>query len=758
MRATSLLLATPLVLSCVLALDARAQPSAGASAATGTPTVTTSTPRGTTWVASPAMVGVRPPDSLLARVGAGAATRLMRSNDPAERLRGLEQAAGTHTPESLALLERAAGTDASKGLDPRMPPEGIARTDPRAVLAVVRGLAEWTDHETARAALATLLSAPGESFAVRVTSAPSRDPAADETDGAARLLLARREAAVALAASGNTLAIEALVALARGLGPGRGPALDALALHPPSAPLALGGAALTTPAMIGLAAEIGDLRTIDTILGAVNSTDPALRAAAITALGVIGDMRATDLARTAVHDDDARVRVAAAGALVHLGAPDAAGAVAALVGDDATALDGLRLARDVQDEEVTRAAAARATAPADPALRAAALEELGRQVASSAVRALQVLVADPTIQGDAMAALARSPSPAAMGALESLGSGARDDRAGALRRLAARGYLVRRFSRGDRSEHLDGVLRALGDSADARDRAVGTEALVALGERPLRTALADADPRVRRAGVLGAMGRWEPDSGERLLEREAIEQDRETRTALAFGLIDVDADRGSHSVPTLTLVERAGAGGADAALATMALARRTDERVREVVDALLASHDPVLRAHAARGLGESPASDATGRLAQAYAWEGDTDVRRAILSALAARTAEVGAGARTRTLELAARLEPDRLARWTAQAGLAARPPEGGSRNRKQANDRLVREVLWIRLTAAEGATMPADEEATLIRSDGLAVPISFDDEGYALVPGVPPGEGRVRLAPSQQSYSAPAP
>jgi hypothetical protein len=244
------------------------------------------------------------------------------------------------------------------------------------------------------------------------------------------------------------------------------------------------------------------------------------------------------------------------------------------------------------------------------------------------------------------------------------------------------------------------------------------------------------------------MGRREPDSGERLLERAALEQDAATRTALAFGLADLDADAGSHSVPTATLVERAGAGGADAPLAAMALARRTDERVREVVDALLASHDPVLRSHAARGLGESPAPDATGRLAQAYAWEGDTEVRRAILAALARRTAEVDAGARTRTLELAARLEPDRLARWTAQAGLGGRPL-GGT---------FPREVLWIRLTPAEGAVMPAAPEASFIRSDGLAVPIFFDDEGYALVPGVPPGEGRVRLAPSHQSYSAPTP
>jgi hypothetical protein len=41
----------------------------------------------------------------------------------------------------------------------------------------------------------------------------------------------------------------------------------------------------------------------------------------------------------------------------------------------------------------------------------------------------------------------------------------------------------------------------------------------------------------------------------------------------------------------------------------------------------------------------------------------------------------------------------------------------------------------------------------SLVRSDGIAVPVVFDDEGFALVPGLPPGEGRLVLAPKLPAY-----
>ena len=46
---------------------------------------------------------------------------------------------------------------------------------------------------------------------------------------------------------------------------------------------------------------------------------------------------------------------------------------------------------------------------------------------------------------------------------------------------------------------------------------------------------------------------------------------------------------------------------------------------------LLAAKDPVLRAHAARGLAFATLADASGRLASAYAYETDETVRRALV-------------------------------------------------------------------------------------------------------------------------------
>jgi HEAT repeat protein len=689
------------------------------------------------------------PPSLRDRLGVEDAARLLRSSDPDERLRGVEQAADLRSPEALALLGRAAGTDSARGMDPKMPAEGIARTDPRAVLAVVRALATWTDREDARAALASLVSAPNESFSFRVGVLPGHAAGGGDAQDAARVVLARREAAIVLAGSGSSLALEALVAIARGAGPGRDAAIDALAVHPPSGAALLGGVVLTTPAMIALAAGVGDLRALHAVLGAVNASDPALRAAAFDALGASTDTRVLDAARAALHEEatdaTAMVRLAAARALVRLGASDAAEAVAALVASDLTAQGALVLARDVQGDEVTRALVAR-TEASDPAMRAAAIAALGRQASPDAIRALAALVGDARAGGDALAAIARSPSGAALAAIEALGDGATGDSAAASRRLAARAYFVRRFVRGERSERLDALLGRLAASNDPRDRGVGVEALVALGERPVRAGLADADPHVRAASALGSMALEGVDRDRALLDRMEIEPDPAVARVLAFGWAGAAAPRESPS--TTTLVEHANGGGPDAPLAAVALGRRTEEKAREALDALLAANDPVLRAHAARGLAESARPDAAQRLAGAYAWESDAGVRRAIVEALASRGPEAS-GARDRTLSLAARLDPDRAARWTAERGLQGKAP---------ARPGAPREVLWVRLVPAEGTELPPMAEGTYVRSDGLAVPVAFDPEGFALVPGVPPGEGTLRLAPGEPPYSVRAP
>jgi HEAT repeat protein len=682
-------------------------------------------PRGPAPTAPVAPPGVRE------HFGVDAATRLLRSPEATERLRGLERIAATHTPEALGVLERAAGATAPGGFDPRAALEGLARKDPRALLVVVRGLASWIDKESARDALAAVLGAPAQALAL--LPGTSADPEGDETLGAARVLLARQQAALALASSGLPLALEALMAAARSGGSGQEPALEALALVPPSSPI-LGGVALTTSATIALAAGAGDLRSIDPMGGVLGASDPGVRAAALAALGASGDARVAAAARDQAQDTDPRVRVAAAEALARLGAPQAEGLVSALVADDATCLDGLRIARLVQGAGATRAAAARAAASSDLALREAAIEALGRQVDPLAVQALVALAADPAVQGDAVGALARSPSRAAPVAIETLAASP------ATRRLAVRAYLVRALARGETSARLDALLASLARSADAAERAVATQALVALGRAPLEVAVADPDPRVQRAAAMGALALPSAQARRALSSALTGVRDAAARQVLLF--LD-----GGGSVPTLELVDRARGGGPDAPLSALALARRDDEAVRAVVDALLSSHDALVRAHAARGLASSANHDAVGRLAQAYAFEPDLEVRRALVTAIAGRVDDADAPSRRDALALAASLDPDRTVRAIARRAVAnappAQPPEG-------------RQVAWLRIVPAVGASLPSAAAALVVAADGLARPVVFDDDGYALVPGLPAGEARLRLAPRLPAYESP--
>jgi hypothetical protein len=743
----------------LLAIAAGAAGERRAGAQSIGPRVARAPPSEVEGAAPPPPPAIRPDDGLRERLGIDSAIALARSANAGDRLRGLERLAADHSPESLAILLRGAEAGGSPALDPRMPVEGFARADPRALLVVVRALAAWTDRDTARAALAALVAAPSVTLATRVASAPSEDPVRDEREGAQRIVLARREAAMALVRAGDSASIAALVALARGGGPGQAAALEALASAPPELPSVFGGVALTTPAMVELAAQTSDLRTLDAIAGLVHSSESALRAAALTALGSFGDTRALEAARSALQDPDARVHAAGAGALVSLGAPDAALAVEALIADDRTAPRGLALAAQVSSDGLARAASARAAASADLTLRLAAVTALGRQTGPLGVEALAKLIEDPALEARATEALARSPFGAAMGAIEALAT------VRATRRLAARAYLVRAYTRREFSPALDALLDTLARSADSTDRAVGTQALVVLGRTPLGPALEDRDPAVRRAAAMGALalapgGAWEGAASERatdaaLVARIPHEPDEATRVVLCAGLAGGDPE---DTLPTADLLDRATQGGPDAPLAALVIGRRA-RTVRmatigavapasaDAVDQLLSSSDPVLRSHVAMGLGAfgAPiAPDAVGKLARAYEWEADDEVRRLVVRSLVAAGGAGHALGRA-ALTLAASLDPDAEARDVARRALSGDA---------ELSARGTRDIAWLELRAVPPASVPPNETALFVRSDGLGVPIVFDRDGYALVSAIPPGAARVRLAPRLPPYS----
>lgn len=675
------------------------------------------------------------PSNLRARFGIDVVTRLLASENASESLRGLTRASRLRTPEALSLLVSAA--------DAKNP----GHHDGRDAIEVARALAPYAaSHAPARHALLALVNAtPPAAAALRGHAGSDTGAPEGDDDPLGQAQLARETAAMALAAAGTPPALEALLGVVRAGGSGKTAAVRALAAHP-SPSLALTNPALMTPATIELAVALGDLRGLDALGRAARSMDSATKASAIAGLGAMGDGRALDTIRAAAHDRDPHVRVAVADALVRLEAPERFAAVATMVNDDATAESGLELATRAQDDAVTEALLARLARTASPPARRALAVAVAKGTSARALGALESWLVDPTLQGEAAHGLARSPSAGAQGALE------RALNRPETRRLAMRALVVRALVRGGSSDALLAMARRMLASPDGAERAAAVFARLALGIGSLDAALSDPDARVRRAAAMATMNDGRAKTRRALLRQAARDADAATRQVLLAGLTAGDPH---GDVTTLTLFDRAQAGEADAPLAALALAERdpgdrSGQGFEPRVSGLLRAPDPLVRAHAALGLGRSAAPSAVGRLASVYAYEPNADVRRAAVAALANRHGdEENAPARVATLELAARLDPDAAVRWTAARALAKAPPAAPA---------TPREVTWLRVAAEPGQPLLKDVLGTLIRSDGLALPIVFDDDGYAVIPGVPPGAGRLVLAPRLPAYDAPPP
>lgn len=671
------------------------------------------------------------PTNVRAHVGTEHAARLLRSTDPDERLRGIQRAGSIGSPESIALLVQAVETNPA------------VRSDSRALVELARALARFAAQERARSALLLIVNAGNPGLAGRFAKPGRHESDArslEEGDPVARAELARQIAAMALARYGSDRALVQLYGVARGAGSGHHAALLALALSPPRDAGFYGTAGTTMPAsVVRWLGQLGDLRALEILHAATRTSDVSVRGAALVSLAELGDERAIALARAAIAESDARLRAAAGEALVLLSAPERFKAVAALVADEATSAIGIRLAERVHNPEITKLLAARALSHPDGELRAAAIRALGRSPDPEAAKALAAprIITDPSLGYVAAQALARSPSDSATGVIGSLAS------TKATAALGVRAYVVRALVRSERDPVGDGVLARLAASNDGRDRALGVFGRVALGDASLEPALLDRDPRVRRAAAMGSLARPSKANARALIARLATERDEPTRQVLASGLLDGSAD---GLLTTRWLLDRAESGGADAALATHALTRRADEPIERKVGQLLASKDAVLRMHAARGLADAPLADASGRLATAYAYETDVNVRRAVVASLAARTKDASAPSRKSTLETAELLDPDGPTRQIARRGLAG--------SGAQASAPIQHEAVWLRITLGSGAPPGDVYLGSVVRSDGVSVPVTFDDDGFAILPGLPPGDVRLVLAPRLPSYN----
>jgi len=652
--------------------------------------------------------------------GIDLASRLLRGADAGERLRGLARLAAIGSPEAVSMLVHAARD-----------PAGSRRVDTRALLVIVRGLADKTATGEVRQFFKDgVLGSVGAR-----TSAGASDTDSDGEGRDARLGLARSAAALALATSPDPHAVEALLMVVRDAGPGQAAAADALLAFPPEQ-LATAVTGPLSPTLLRLAGKLGDLRALDAVHAALTAADATTRAAALDAMVEMADSRAVAAASSMRKDAEPRVRESAVGALVRLGAPERFRAVEALIADETTVREGARLAGLAADAGVAKALAALAVASADPEIRSLAVFALGRCEDALGPQALTELAKDPLRSGDAAAALARSPAPAAEGAIEAL------LRAAPTRRLGARAYVVRGVTVGGERAWGTRELEALAASRDAADRSVGLAGLVLLGRRGALDAIKDPDAGVRRAVAVAAMNDARESTRQGLLRLAESEPDALARSVERGAMVDGDPDGLVRETALTASVE---SGDPDAPLAAMTLAAHADARGREAIDELLTSADPILRAHAARGLGASREGSATGRLAHAYEIEVDPLVRRAIVLGLARRATDADSPARLSALQVAAKLDPDRAVREVAARALA------GLSFDDRAPARL--DVAWLRLATRSGEA-PLDPAfgGVLLRADGIAVPVAFDADGYALVPIVP-GDARLLLAPRIPAY-----
>jgi hypothetical protein len=635
---------------------------------------------------APAATGADPHDrNIRSLVGHGHAARLIASHDTSDRLRGMRLGASLGTAEAVAVLAHAAESVATRS------------SDPRERIELARDLAPFADQSNARDALARLIEAAAYDAS---------------NDANAHAEMARQISAFALANSNTARANESLSEIACANGVGQSAAIEAIRRR--SVRATPFGCPTDRPPLnvIAMMGDLGDRRASDTLFSLAAHGDAARRAAALISLAKLSDVRAIELARASRNALDAGLRKASALAFVELNAPERFGAVATLVEDDATAIAGCKLAERVHSTSIIEALRVRANGGSEPTLRRAALAALGTFGEPEAARVLATpaLIGDPHVGHAAALALAHSKSEDAVRWLHAL------LRESATFPNAVRAALVRSLTRRIRDQPLEAALAALSASKDGAERALGVFGRIALGTLPAAVGLDDADARVRRAAATAWLAH-PTDASQQVLARLRIEPEDATRNVLTSGLLHLGSNAG---ITTAWLDERASANDVDAPLAAFALARRVDET--QDVSALrgLTSSNAQVRAHTARGLTHSTRPDATGRLANAYAYEADAQVRRAIVQALYARGFDANAPSRVWALNAASELDPDASVRDAANGKLPSK-----------ANDSAIE---W--LTAS--TDMHSTNEIRLgsfVRDDGFAIPFAFDDSGYALVP-----------------------
>ncbi|HEY2408004.1 MAG TPA: HEAT repeat domain-containing protein, partial [Polyangiaceae bacterium] len=307
---------------------------------------------------------------------------------------------------------------------------------------------------------------------------------------------------------------------------------------------------------------------------------------------------------------------------------------------------------------------------------------------------------------------------------------------GFARRQMIRAAVTRRWALGRTVSGLEQALHTLESASDPSDRAVFAWASALSDPDHVERLVARASPGELRAIARAARI---PQVALALAERLERTSDPLTRSALAACLA---FEPTSERVATDTLLSLLADGGIAAPLAARALAARDSANLRPRIEALIADDDPLLRAHALLGLGQSEDPTALGLLAGAYRFESDETVRLAIVRALSQRPER----ARRRTLELAAELDASPPVRQAARLALTGQKLGAFVTGRASA---------WLDF----GRDGSAGSALALVAGpDGLALPAVADPDGVLIETGLEIGPFTLRVAPPAPNDKAPSP
>ncbi len=607
--------------------------------------------------------------------------------------------------------------------------------DPDAALRVrltaARALVDDRRAADARRALRDLFLTPG--LAAAMMKGPFVVGAAPRTKLASPELvrLVRQTAAMALAILGDDDTL-----LTKVKDPEASPAaIAALAAHAPTSLVALLPKADSIPAndVIDALGKLGDLRAADALERAFEKTHSPR---ALVALARLGDPRAGTQARLVLATDPESLRLAAAEALSELGEPDSEARILALLSAPVPSAAARALAVRFPGPSLVPALEAAAKGGSDAAT--AALARAG----APGVAALATLVKDdahPDVADAAAFALATVPGSAASSALSALVTEPSPARV----RRAVRAGVSRLARLGTVPSGISSAAKELRSAKDAEGRFLAALLPAVSSLSDAKDAVADADPLVRRAGIMALHAHPAADAAPVARKAIPLESDPE----LLRGLVGVAA-RGidgtlAHDVPIPTSQLAVWLGedpGPSAAVAAFVLGARGGPSANGHVARALEADDLSVRAAALLGLGLSADPGATQRLVARLLEPMAVEARRVAARALASRSDPAAATG----LAMVSQLDADPEVRAAARRkGPRISPLLSGTE---------------VGQTKVVGAGASVLVRPTMQRADGFPLALLPDPDGFVLAFRLPAGETRLTLHATTAPPSVPAP